>query len=307
MVIVILIAVLLILLLLGAGYYFYKLALCVDSNKKLFMGNIEQQRSSAAQALWEQEMASWKEKKPVDIFLINQKGYQLHAFHLAQKSHFWVIDVHGYMGNAMDMIHSANHFFKTGYQVVMPDLRGHGQSDGKQIGMGYWDSDDLAEWINYIISMDQDCRIVLYGVSMGASSVLMTTGLPLPMQVRAAVEDCGYTSAWEEFTYQLKRLFKLPPFPMLYLADCYVRLFSHYRLKDADVMKRVSVSNIPTLFIHGNQDSFVPTAMVYQLYQCASCEKELLIIEGADHGHCRKIDPDRYWNHIDRWLTRFTL
>lgn len=128
----------------------------------------------------------------------------------------------------------------------MPDLRSHGQSEGDSIGMGAWDSEDIVEWSKYILKQDSSASIALYGVSMGASTVMMASGNEqLPDAVKVAVEDCGYTSAWDEFIFQLDDLFGLPSFPALDAANLVTKLRAGYDLKDADALAAVKGKRSP--------------------------------------------------------------
>lgn len=116
--------------------------------------------------------------------------------------------------------------------------------------MGAWDSDDIVEWINEIIKDNPKAEIALYGVSMGASTVMMTTGHNLPENVKVAIEDCGYTSAWDEFSYQLDDLFGLPSFPALDAANIVTMIRGGYNLKDADALEAVkNLKHRPYLFM----------------------------------------------------------
>lgn len=285
-----------------AGNYFYTLAIDSTSDKSVVFGSDEND-PAVEKAKNEAEAIYMKHGK--DRWLTNQDGYRLHAYEANQKSDKWIIAVHGYMGQGRDMLASGNRFYDMGYNVLIPDLRSHGQSEGTAIGMGAWDSDDIVEWVNAIIKDNPKAEIALYGVSMGASTVMMTTGHELPQNVKVAVEDCGYTSAWDEFSFQLDDLFGLPSFPALDAANLVTKIRAGYNLKDADALKAVKKSKTPTLFIHGDADDFVPTSMVYPLYEAAACEKDLLIIKGAGHGQSKEVDPKTYWDKVQSFIETY--
>ena len=115
----------------------------------------------------------------------------------------------------------------------------------------------------------------------GAATVMMTAGEPLPPNVRAIVEDCGYTTAWEEFRYQLKKTYGLPPFPVLYTADALLRRRAGFSLREASAAAQVAHSRTPMLFIHGGKDAFVPFAMLDEVYAAARCPKEKICGAGC--------------------------
>lgn len=286
-----------------AGNYFYTLAIDAHSDKSVVFG--EGENDIEKEKAVDEAFDHLSKRGLDDVYHVNKDGYKLHAYELKNTGKPWVIIVHGYMGEARKMSVSAMAFADQGYQVLMPDSRSHGASEGDAIGMGAWDSDDIIEWIDVLREKEPDAKIVLYGVSMGASTVMMTTGKELPDNVVAAVEDCGYTSAWDEFSYQLDALFGLPSFPALDAANVITKIRAGYDLKDADALAAVKRSKTPMLFIHGDQDDFVPSDMVKPLYEAAVSDKELYIAKGAGHGEAREVDPLAYWNKVFGFLDNY--
>lgn len=171
--------------------------------------------------------------------------------------------------------------------------------------MGWPERRDVVRWCQQLIAEDPEAEIVLYGVSMGAATVMMASGeADLPVQVRCVIEDCGYTSVWDEFSGQLKELFGLPPFPVLNAADLVCRIRAGYSITEASALRQVERSVTPTLFIHGEEDTFVPFWMLEELYQAASCEKEKLAVPGAAHAESAAVAPELYWPAVDAFLAR---
>ena len=142
---------------------------------------------------------------------------------------------------------------------------------------------------------------------MGGATVMMTAGEALPPHVKAIVEDCGYTSAWDEFSGQLKAQFGLPAFPMMQIASVITRMRAGFWLSEADAVKQVAKSKTPILFIHGEEDTFVPFWMMDVLYEAAHCEKEKLAVPGAGHGMASSVDPDGYWSTVEVFVGRYFL
>ena len=145
--------------------------------------------------------------------IVSSDGIPLKAEVHPADGHRWAILIHGYMGNRMMMRNPAAVYSSWGYSTLLPDNRAHGESGGKWVGMGWLDKDDIRLWIDWIAERDPEARIVLHGISMGGATVMMASGLELPANVRAAVEDCGYTSVWDIFRDELKAVFHLPAFP----------------------------------------------------------------------------------------------
>ncbi len=192
--------------------------------------------------------------------------------------------LHGYRCDAKDMTDYIRFYHEAGFNVFAPDARAHGKSEGKYIGMGWLDRSDHIQWIERLVRIfKQDINIALHGISMGASAIMMLSGEPLRYQVKCMIEDCGYTSAYEEFRLQFMETYRLPKFPFLILADLMAKIFAKYSFREASALNQVKKAELPMFFIHGGNDDFVPTEMVYTLYEAAPVEKEIWVVEKADH------------------------
>ena len=102
-------------------------------------------------------------------------------------------------------------YYEHGYNVLLPDDRASGKSEGNHIGMSYLDKDDMKLWINWILNEDPDAKIIVHGVSMGGATSMMLSE-DNPEQVVCYIEDCGYTSVYDIFSSELDKRFGLPPF-----------------------------------------------------------------------------------------------
>ncbi len=222
-------------------------------------------------------------------------------------SHLWVIAVHGYRMSHSSMSALASYYGLKGWNALLPDLRGCGDSEGDYIGMGWPDRRDMLQWIDWIISRDSEAKIVLHGISMGGATVMMTAGEDLPGQVKAVVEDCGYTSVWDIFTDELDYLFHLPAFPLLNIASGLSSLRAGYSFSEASSLNQIAKAQVPVLFIHGSEDNFVHTDMVYRVYDACPTEKQLFVVEGAGHGNSFNHMPDKYFETVFSFLDRFQL
>lgn len=212
---------------------------------------------------------------------------------------------HGYMGQAAQMGEYAHYFYELGYDVLVPDNRAHGKSDGKYVGFGWLDRLDYVDWINQINELyEEEANIVLFGISMGAATVMMTSGEPLPPQVQAVIADCGYDTVENELRYQLKQMFNLPAFPLVPLTSLYTQYKVGYGFKEASAIKQLEKNKLPLLIIHGDQDDFVPTSMTEKLYQATKGPKELVIIKGAKHAESWDVDNEQYKQVVRQFLER---
>ena len=220
-------------------------------------------------------------------------------------AHRYLILCHGYSGQPSDLAGEAMLAHRAGFSVILPAARGHERNRDRYVGMGWLDAFDLMRWIQMIVTFDPEAKIALYGVSMGAAEVMMASGLDLPPQVRCIVEDCGYTSVWDELAQQMGDLMHLPVHPLLDAADAVCRARAGYGFREASAIERLRRARVPMLFIHGTADTFVPYRMLDELYDaCASEVKEKVSFEGAGHGASSQSDPGRYWDVVSGFLAR---
>ena len=220
-----------------------------------------------------------------------------------EQTNNWVIVLHGYRSSPESVISVGMHFSEKGYNVLIPYMRATGESEGEYIGMGWLDKDDLKCWIDLIIKQNNNANIVLHGSSMGAATVLMASGDELSSNVKAIIEDSGYTSVWDIFASEAKARFNLPEFPVLNMFEVVANFRAKYDIKEASALEQVKKATLPILFIHGDSDDFVPEYMCEKLYEVANCRKDKLIIHGAGHTESRYKEPDTYYNKIFEFLS----
>lgn len=254
------------------------------------------------------EGAEWfNSMKPTKVSIVSPQSGYTHAEFIPAKEEtdIWVIVVHGYTGSPESMGPYGKKFHEMGYNCLFPHLCGHGKSEKDYVAMGWHDRLDLMGWIAYIINENPNAKIVLFGLSMGAATVMMTTGENLPDNVVCAIEDCGYTSVWDECRVQLKETFNLPVFPFLSAAKSATQARAGYDIKEASCKNQVAKSKTPTLFIHGDKDDFVPFWMQDMVYRAAACEKERLVISGAAHAQAACVDPELYFGTVSEFIKKY--
>lgn len=253
---------------------------------------------------------TWIATQPLETLdLTSHDGLRLRGYYLAapQPTANLVILAHGYSGRAQkDMGGFARLYHEHfGYHVFMPDARGHGASEGDYIGFGWPERRDYVDWIAELRHrLGDELRIALHGVSMGGATVLMTSGEALPPQVRAVIADCAYTTVEAELTHQLRRIYHLPALPIVPVTSLICKLRAGYFFGEASALAQVRRSRLPTLFIHGEADEFVPTAMVHALYAAGTAEKALFLVPGAGHGLAYTVDPEGYTAQVAALLAR---
>lgn len=244
-------------------------------------------------------MGNQFEQTMKDASIANRDGLLLRAKYRMHDSdtHRWVISIHGYKDSHHFMLPYGAVFYRKGYHVLLPDNRAHGISEGKYIGMGWLDKEDIAEWIQWIVNKDADAKIILHGVSMGGATVMMTAGKNLD-HVVGYIEDCGYTSVWDIFACVMKRDYHLPSFPILHTCRVISRRKLGYDYVEASALTQLANCSKPMLFIHGEKDDFVPTDMGYEVYEAFPGTKDLYIAKDAGHANAMDYDPQTYFAKV---------
>ena len=284
----------------GETVYFY--------NRTMKRGNAKTDRTVKMSGTdWEKYFPLMEERKGFvlkqphrDVYMTSFDGLKLHAtyFPAIENSDIKkaVICFHGYTGEGLsNHIAIADYFLKHGYAMLLPDARAHGESEGEYIGFGCLDRQDALGWIKWLIQeCGEDIKIMLHGTSMGGATVLMTSGLKLPANVRGIVSDCGFTSPKEVFTHVLNNMYHLPAFPAIQGADLLNRKLAGYGMDECNAKYEVQKAEVPILFIHGSADTFVPCSMCYEIYDNCHSPKRKLIVEGAAHAESYYKDMATY-------------
>ncbi|UJF15611.1 alpha/beta hydrolase [Jeotgalibaca sp. MA1X17-3] len=298
----------------GLGNYFYNYALNAKEEKEFLQNNphLDENKSidpdiETKEKIADEQFIAQQIPKARFLTSTDKRQLRLHAevYENEMNNSKWVVAVHGYGDQASKMTRWIRPFYEHGYNILAPDLRGHGKSEGDYIGMGWHDRLDLLDWVKTITNQNLDAEIVLFGVSMGAAAVMAASGEALPPQVKVIVEDCGYTSVSDVFSYQLADLFKLPNFPVMNAANSITKLRAGFDIYKASAVNQVKKSTTPMLFIHGDQDTFVPFEMLDQVYQAAQVEKEKVVIPGAEHADAVFVNPELYWESMWKFVDRY--
>ena len=283
------------------GIFFYNLVINANYSKDIVYAdhNGDNLRDDEK---WLEEESNYTES-----YIDSYDNLNLHAYIVNQNNNTdkWAIVVHGYAGNGKLMSSKAKYFYEMGYNVLIPDLRGHGKSEGEYIGMGLKDRLDIISWINFIIENNSNSKIVLHGTSMGATTVLMASGENLPSNVKAIISDCAYTSVWDQFNYEIDTYLNLPTSYIINVTNMITKLKAGYSFKEASAINAVKKSTVPILYIHGDMDKFVPYSMMDELYNATKSPKKKLTIEGAEHGNSHLIAPYIYWLTINDFLQQY--
>lgn len=270
------------------------------------------------------DMGKWEEYKkiitPNKEWLLSQElehitiksrdGLTLHGDLLPSdtKSDKLAICGHGYTScGVKDCASIASFFHRMGYNCLIVDHRAHGKSDGDYVGFGILDRFDMKAWVDCMERrFEGHIKIVLFGVSMGAATALMTLGIAsLSPCVKAVVADCAFTSPYDVFSHILKRDYHMPPFPIMNINDMLCRKKAGYGFKDYSTLEAVRSTGVPILFIHGREDDFVPLSMTEENYAACRSSKDIFIVGNAAHAASYYENPEAYEAKVKGFLEKY--
>lgn len=255
-----------------------------------------------------------------DTFITMTNGERHHAIYVRNPLAMGrtALLVHGYKDTSVRMLPIASVYERLGYNILLPDLHAHGMSEGGDIQMGWKDRLDILRWISEAERMfavgGRPVSITLHGVSMGAATVMCVAGENVPPSVEGFVEDCGYTSAWDEFSHQLHDQFGLPDFPVLYAANLICKLRYGWSFGEASPLSQLNRHRRRMLFIHGTTDDYVPSEMVLPLFNANPVFRDpqtkklhyndIWLTPGTAHARSYRDYPDEYAERIADFLKR---
>ncbi|MBQ9510772.1 MAG: alpha/beta hydrolase [Clostridia bacterium] len=192
-----------------------------------------------------------------------------------------------------------------GMNVLMITHRAHGKSEGKYISMAVNESRDCVKWAEYTANrFGNDMPIILEGISMGASTVLMACDKPMPSSVKGIIADCGFTSPEEIFCHVARRNMHLPVKLLMPIFRLYFKLFAHAKTTEISALDTVKNTKIPILFIHGEDDDFVPYAMGVKLNEACASPHKFISVPGAGHGQSYLVNPEKCDEALKEFLAK---
>lgn len=244
-----------------------------------------------------------------DVYIKSNDNLKLHGilFHKRSSKRI-VICLHGYSskGGTSDYTAISKFYLDRDFNILMIDARAHGASEGKYIGFGCLDRNDLMKWIQYVINLlGDDCEILLHGTSMGGATVLMASGLELPTNIKGIISDCAFTSPADIFTNVLKNMYHIYPYPIINIASVISKKIAGYGLDQCNSAEEVKKAKTPILLIHGDNDTFVPCCMSEEIYENCASPKALFIVKGAGHAESYYKDTQEYQKKVDDFIKRY--
>lgn len=261
--------------------------------------------------------------------LLTPDSVLLHAYYIPapHPTPNTAVVIHGHRNCAFQMLHIAymyQHDMK--FNVLLPELRTHGKSGGTHIQMGWNDRKDIQLWLQALCKETDDhkaspmenglkealmggsqekARIVVHGISMGAATAMTLAGDETPDNVKCFVEDCGYTSVWDEFAYVAKHNYNAPAFPFMHIANQICQWQYGWDFREASALEQLRKSIKPMLFIHGTEDHYVPTRMVHELYRAKPRNKAIWEAPGSRHAYSYHDHRQEYTHQVAAFVKSY--
>lgn len=251
------------------------------------------------------ENSMWLKQNTKTTTITSKDGLELTTNYTNCSSNKTAILIHGYGSKPEEAVRYAKHYFSLGYDCYLPNLRSHALSNGRFISMGYYESQDVLLWINYILKQNPNTQIVVHGVSMGAATTMLLNNVNLPDNVKLLIEDCGYTCVKDIFSDKLHNIFHLPSFPFIPVASLFSKMRAKFFFNNVNCIKAVHNAKLPMAFIHGKKDDFIPFFMLDTLYNACPTDKIRLEIDDATHAKSILQNPTLYWNTLDPFIQKY--
>ena len=217
-----------------------------------------------------------------------------------------IIAFHGWRGSWSRDFGLVSDFWNSAdATVIYIEQRGQRDSGGEYITFGLCERYDVIEWVKWAGDRFASLPIYLCGVSMGASSVLMSSSLGLTDRVHGIIADSGFTSPTDIWRYIFSTNFRLP-YRLCERAanrECQKRIG---QLPDScSTINALKECRVPVLFIHGAEDSFVPPEMTYLNFTACSSPKRLYVVPGANHCMAYYLDQKGYENEMLEFFKQY--
>ncbi|AKP67628.1 alpha/beta hydrolase [Companilactobacillus ginsenosidimutans] len=246
-------------------------------------------------------------KLPREEWTITSNSNKLYGWFVptVKPSNTTVLIVHGFAVDHSSLDIHAQLFNKLGYNVLQIDNQAAGKSEGKYQGFGYLESIDTKAWIDELLKKRPDEKVVIFGASMGAATVMMTAGTKLPDNVKAVIEDSGYTSMEEVVNYHFKDRYHISGRWLLRMISIVSKVRAGFFYGQADCTKALQNCHLPILFMHGKQDTAVPYFMRDELLEFGDFPKETYSLDKGVHIRSYYVDSVNYQATVDKFLKKY--
>lgn len=263
--------------------------------------------SNDMMAIFEEYAEKIKNLSMRDVEIVSDDGTKLVGHYYAcEHPKRIVLAMHGWrstygkdFGMTCDFLHNSD------CDILYIEQRGQGNSGGEYMGFGMTERFDCKNWVEWLNQNTENLPIYLYGISMGAATVLMASGLELSERVHGIIADCGYTSANEIFRHVAKNTLHVPYGVKSGEVETLCKEKIQYKTDDYSTIEALKTNTTPILFIHGTDDNFVPIEMTYENYKACNAPKRLLVVPGAQHACSYLVDKQSYEKEVKEFFADY--
>ncbi|MCR5744016.1 MAG: alpha/beta hydrolase [Lachnospiraceae bacterium] len=243
------------------------------------------------------------------IDITNPEGLKLRGHYFpAANAKRTVICFHGWRAKwYYDFAVPSRNLLDRNCNILLVEQRSQGNSEGDFMGFGVSEHLDVPVWVDYLIKNKPDgLPIYIYGRSMGASTVMMAAGKPLPDEVAGIIADCGFSDPVKMLSHFCENSAHLPAHPFVDSVIRMIRRRTGVDVSSFSALTALKCATKPILFIHGDADGFVPMEMTMEDYEACASPKKLLIVKGADHCMSDLVDHDAYYAAVEEFFREFS-
>ncbi|MBR2759885.1 MAG: alpha/beta hydrolase [Solobacterium sp.] len=294
------------------AYWFFRFA--ISRKGETLPGRGDQEKDAEEKRIWKQywqkhvRQKEWLASRPLEeVSVRSEEGYLLKGsyFPCADAERI-VLCAHGYRGNPIeDFSAIAGWLHEHGSDLLLIDQRATNRSEGNFITFGAKEKTDVKRWCDWLEKRNEkQLPVYLYGVSMGASTVLLASGLELPDGVKGIIADCGYSSIRSTFEDRVRESFHLFPYPLMYFMEYWCRKIAGFTLEEGDVGRALETNTLPVLFLHGEEDHFVKPENTLRNFEACKADKKLVIVPGASHLISSIVNPNLYTENLKEFFER---
>jgi len=253
------------------------------------------------------KMGEFDDLEKQEIYLDSQYDYKIHGlFFTNNNSKKIIILCHGITWSLYGSAKYMDMFMKRGFAVFIYDHRNHGLSGGCDTSFGYYEKFDLKKCTDYLFDkFGEDIIVGLHGESMGAGIVLQN--IAIDERIKFCIADCGYSDAEDLFKHRLEKDYNIKRFPLIKLSSKITKLRVGWEFKDVSPITTLPMVKTPILFIHGEDDDYVPAFMCKQMYKVKKGFKDIYIAPNSGHVEAYWKNKDEYEKRVDRFLEAINI
>ncbi len=253
------------------------------------------------------EITKFNSLEKQEVYIDSQYGYKIHGlFFPNSSSKKAIILCHGITWSLYGSVKYMDMFLKRGFAVFIYDHRNHGLSGGKDTSFGYYEKFDLKKCTDWVVNkLGKDVIVGLHGESMGAGTVLQN--IAIDPRIKFCIDDCGYSDAEDLFRYRLEKDYNIKKVPLMSLSSKISKMRVGWSFKDVSPITTLSKLEIPILFIHGEEDDYVPTFMCKQMYSVKKGYKNIYIAPNSGHAESYWKNKDEYDKKVGEFLEAINI